>query len=118
MSTACLGNVCISGILTLVILFTGMFLVVGFSKFWPWYLTRGLVKNLIFKIQLRLFLDFEQKDISRITVWTGGRYCANEFENSGMMMTGIYQTGLNGHNLSRSGSIFRNSNFKPRFGSG
>ena len=48
-------------------------------------------------------LDFEQKDISRITVWTGGRYCANEFENSGLMMTGIYQTGLNGHNLSRSG---------------
>ena len=36
-----------SGILTLVILFTGMFLVIGFSKFWPWYLTRGLTGNKI-----------------------------------------------------------------------
>ena len=82
------------------ILFTGMFLVIGFSKFWPWYLTRGKIR--IFSMNI-IGLDFEIKDISRITVWTGGRYCANEFENSGLMMTGIYQTGLNGHNLSRSG---------------
>ena len=84
------------------ILFTGMFLVIGFSKFWPWYLTRGKMKRLRI-LKNKTCLDFEQKDIRRITVWTGGRYCANEFENSGLMMTGIYQTGLNGHNLSRSG---------------
>ena len=31
----------ILGILTLVILFTGMFMVFSFSKFYPWYITKG-----------------------------------------------------------------------------
>ena len=37
----------ILGILTLVILFTGMFMVFSFSKFYPWYLTKGKYKTTV-----------------------------------------------------------------------
>ena len=42
----------ILGILTLVILFTGMFMVFSFSKFYPWYITKSEFLTVVFKRKL------------------------------------------------------------------
>ena len=74
----------ILGILTLVILFTGMFMVFSFSKFYPWYITK----------------DFTPGTVSETVIRMGGYYCSDYFEQQGFTV-GSITSAAHGHNLTK-----------------
>lgn len=88
----------ILGILTLVILFTGMFMVFSFSKFYPWYITKGEFKAE--SSMANANSDFVSYNVSERIVMSGGHFCADEFERQGYQVQTI-QTGAHGHNLTK-----------------
>lgn len=84
------------GILTLVILFTGMFMVFSFSKFYPWYLTKGSFSLLWF-----LYIsDFVMESVTSTMVLSAG-FCTQEFERNGLQVGLINSDSGHGHNMTK-----------------